>query len=104
METNEIMSLIPSLFAGVVLGTIFFGGLWFTVRIGLRSKKSGLIFVGSFILRTAIVLLGFYFMGDGNWKKILVCLAGFLIARLVISILTRKVGKPNASLAEDYRQ
>ena len=93
MKINEVISLIPALLGGIVLGILFFGGLWYTVRIGLRSKRSGLIFMGSLIIRMAIVLLGFYFVGGNNWQKMLVCLGGFLIARIVISLYTKKYEK-----------
>ncbi len=38
---NNTLGLLFSLFAGVLLGTVFFGGLWFTVRRGLTSQSAG---------------------------------------------------------------
>lgn len=90
MEWNEVINLLPALFVGGVLGVIFFGGLWLTVRKGLGSKKAGLIFIGSFIVRMGIVLGGFYLIGAGDWRKMLVSLGGFLIARIVITRFTKK--------------
>jgi F1F0 ATPase subunit 2 len=49
--------------AGVLLGAIFFGGLWWTVRKGVSSKRPALCFFGSLLLRTSIALAGFYFVG-----------------------------------------
>lgn len=85
---NEVVGLILVLLAGVILGILFFGGLWFTVRKGLASKRPVLLFSGSLILRAALVILGFYFVGANDWKRILVCLIGFMIARTVIKRLT----------------
>lgn len=90
MEMNEVINLLPALFAGIILGVLFFGGLWYTVRLGMRSNKSSVIFIGSFILRMAIVLLGFYYVGANNWQKMLACLGGFLIARMVITRIQKK--------------
>lgn len=90
MEMNEILNLVPSVLAGIVLGIIFFGGLWFTVNKGLNSKKPTLIFFGSLIIRMAIILTGFYIVGGDNWQKMLACLVGFLIARIVITNITKK--------------
>lgn len=87
---NEILSLLPAVFAGIVLGVLFFGGLWLTVRKGLDSKNATLIFMGSLIIRMAIVLLGFYYVGADNWQKMMACLGGFLIARIVITRITKK--------------
>ena len=45
---------------GLVLGAVFFGGLWWTVRKGVASPRPALWFVGSMLLRTGVVLAGFY--------------------------------------------
>ena len=90
MEMNEVISLLPALFAGIVLGFLFFGGLLLTVRMGLSAKRPTFIFLGSMIIRMAIVILGFYYIGGDNWQKMLVCLGGFLIGRMVITLITKK--------------
>jgi F1F0 ATPase subunit 2 len=79
---NEMAILTLSLLAGAVLGTIFFGGLWWTIRVGLGSKSPAIWFLGSFGLRTAAVLVGFYFVLHGDWRNSLACLLGFLAARV----------------------
>ncbi len=90
METNEMLSLIPALLAGIVLGVLFFGGLWLTVRQGLNSIKPYLLFIVSLILRMAIVVFGFYYIGADNWKRMIACLVGFLIARILMTFITKK--------------
>ncbi|MBU1565547.1 MAG: ATP synthase subunit I [Proteobacteria bacterium] len=85
---NETLRLVPALVAGVVLGVMFFGGLWWTVRRGFSSKQPGLWFFGSQLLRVSITLGGFYFVSGGHWQRLLVCLLGFLLARLVVMRLT----------------
>ena len=37
----------------------------------------------------SITLAGFYFVGHENWKRWLLCLLGFVLARLVVKRLTR---------------
>ncbi len=59
---NETLTLVLAWVAGVVLGAIFFGGLWWTVRKGVSSKQPALWFFGSLLLRMSIVLAGFYFV------------------------------------------
>jgi len=85
---NEIFSLALAVVTGILLGVIFFGGLWWTVQNSLGSKRPQLWFLGSFLLRTAITLLGFYFIGNGQWKRIMVCLLGFIIARIIVKRVT----------------
>ncbi len=92
---NEPLSLASALVAGVLLGAIFFGGLWWTVRQGVSSKRVVLWFLGSMLLRTCIVLLGFYFVLGGNWKRLLAGLLGFIIARLIVTRLTQVAEQPS---------
>jgi F1F0 ATPase subunit 2 len=86
---NNSLILALALVAGLVLGTVFFGGLWWTVRKGISSKSPALWFLGSMVLRTGIVLGGFYFVGQGDWHRLVVCLLGFIIARFIVMRLTR---------------
>ena len=85
---NEPLSLASVLAAGLLLGAIFFGGIWWTVRRGVASKYVGLWFLGSMLLRTSIVLLGFYFVLEGDWKRLLAGLLGFIVARLIATRIT----------------
>ena len=91
---NETLSLVLALGTGVLLGAMFFGGLWWTVQKGVSSKRPALWFFGSLLLRTSIALTGFYFIARGHWERLLVCLLGFVIARFIVTRLTRAVEKP----------
>jgi F1F0 ATPase subunit 2 len=90
---NDVPSLVMALLAGILLGGIFFGGLWWTVRKGLASSRPALWFLGSFLLRMGIVMVGFYYVGQGDWRRLVSCLAGFLIARFLVTRFTTKWGK-----------
>lgn len=85
----ELLTLTLSLAAGLLLGAIFFGGLYWTVRKGISSKQPALWFFASLLLRMSIALAGFYFIGRGHWERLIVCLLGFVLARLVVTWLTR---------------
>ena len=91
MTINETVVLLSSGCAGVALGAIFFGGLWWTVRSGVASKQPALWFSLSLVLRTSITLAGFYFVGGGDWKRLLSCLLGFVLARLAVTRVSRQV-------------
>jgi F1F0 ATPase subunit 2 len=86
---NEFLGLVLALAAGLSLGAIFFGGLWWTVRKGVSSKRPAFWFLGSLLLRMSLVLVGFYFVGRGNWQRLVACLLGFIIARFCVMRLTR---------------
>jgi F1F0 ATPase subunit 2 len=86
---NETLTLVLAGPAGLLLGTLFFGGLWWTVRMGVSSKRPVLWFFGSLLLRTGIVLAGFYFVSGGRWERLVACLLGFVIARFIVTLRLR---------------
>jgi F1F0 ATPase subunit 2 len=98
---NNLFLLVIALVAGLVLGAIFFGGLWWTVRRGVFSKSPALWFLGSMLLRMGIVLAGFYFIGRGNWQRLISCLLGFIIARFIVMRLTRTPIEPPHSTTKE---
>ena len=85
----DILIWIFAMLAGAALGGVFFGGLWWTVQRGAASPSPARWFIGSFVLRTAIVLTGFYFIGGGQLGRLGLCLLGFLLARVLVLVLTR---------------
>jgi F1F0 ATPase subunit 2 len=101
MTMNEFLSLALALAAGMLLGAIFFGGLWLTVRKGASSKQPALWFFGSLLLRMSIALAGFYFVSGGHWERLLLCLLGFVMARLVVTWLSRPPLKHHNSRAPE---
>src|SRR5664280_2249561 len=86
---NEIIYMILAFIGGLLLGTIFFGGLWLTVRKLVISKIPALWVLGSFILRVSITLIGFYYISSGSWQRLLICVAGFIIARFAVIHFTK---------------
>ena len=98
---NSIFILVLALVEGLMLGAIFFGGLWWTVRKGVFSKSPALWFLGSMLLRMGIVLAGFYFVGRGDWQRLVTCLLGFIIARFIVMRLTRTPIEPPHSTAKE---
>jgi F1F0 ATPase subunit 2 len=85
----ETLPLLLAWVAGVLLGAVFFGGLWWTVRKGLSSKHPALWFLGSLLLRTSITVIGFGLVANGHWERLLVCLLGFVMARHLVARLTQ---------------
>jgi F1F0 ATPase subunit 2 len=81
---SDIPTLALALGAGALLGTFFFGGLWWTVQKGTTSERPAYWFLGSLLLRTGTILAGFYFVSKGHWSGFVACLLGFLIARVIV--------------------
>lgn len=82
-----MISFAFALLAGVLLGSMFFAGLWWTVQKAVSSKQPGILFAGSFMGRTILALGGFYFVGGGNWSRLVACLVGFVLGRMLVKRL-----------------
>lgn len=85
----EALRLALASLIGLSLGAIFFGGLWWTVQRIFSSNQPALWFLGSLVVRTWVVMSGFYFVGRANWQHLPVCLVGFISARLIVTHFTR---------------
>lgn len=88
MLTGKVLILGLACIAGGALGATFFGGLWWTVRRGMASRRPARWFLVSLLLRTGIVLAGIYLVAGGRWDRMVACLLGFAVARLVVVRLT----------------
>ena len=98
---NETLTLALAFVAGAGLGMIFFAGLWWTVRKGVSSPRPALWFLCSGLLRMSVVLAGFYFVSGGQFRRLVACLVGFIIARVVVTRLTRSSGETQARPAQE---
>ncbi len=92
--------MLMALLEGALLGVFFFAGLWWTVRKIESTKQVALLFLGSMLLRTSVVILGFYFILGDNWQRLLAGLLGFVIARIIVTRLTRVAGQSKTIVTE----
>lgn len=85
-----------ALLAGGVLGAVFFGGLWWTVRHAASSPTPARWFLASLIVRTATVLAGFYAVAAGQPAQMGLSLLGFVLARAIVLRVTKPTPDPAA--------
>ncbi len=100
IASPDFSILFASAFVGFILGSFFFGGLWWTVRKCLNSTSPALWLISSLIVRTSVAVGGFYLIAttpvfyanaaNANWQPIVLSLIGFVLARLLITRLTTK--------------
>lgn len=83
-EPLQIAWFVVVFAGGIALGGLFFGGLWLTVRYVPKTAGGSLLLILSFVARTTLVMLGMFYLTARDWRAILVCVAGFLVARGVI--------------------
>lgn len=79
-----IMHIVLSIAAGVILGVFFFGGLWKTVNLIEDIKRPMLWMAGSFIIRSAVVMIGLYVLLQMHWLNMAVALIGFFMTRIIL--------------------
>jgi F1F0 ATPase subunit 2 len=73
----------------MVLGTMFFGGLWWTVNRALGATAPALWFGLSALARMAVVIGGLYCFARLGLPSLIACFCGLLIARGAVKHFTR---------------
>lgn len=92
---TNTLTLVLAGVAGLGLGAMFFGGLWWTLRKSLASEHPALWLLGSLLARMGLLLVGLYLVSGGHWGRLLAGLIGVIGARVLVLRLTRT--------AEDHR-
>lgn len=88
--TDALLAIV----AGFAVGLLFYGGLWWTVQRAAEFRNPTLLVLGSAGLRTAATLGVFYWVSGSEWSRMLMCLLGFLLARLAVTWATRLPSPP----------
>lgn len=91
---NWIFVLL-ALASGAVLGLLYFGGLWLTLKKIAKHQLSYWLVLASFLLRLALVLLVFYALLINHWAYMAIALVSFLMMR---QMLLARLGKPEKAL------
>lgn len=73
-----------ALTAGIGLGVFYFKVLWLTVQRLPRARRPWLLSLGSFWIRLAVTMGGFYLVMEDRWENLVACLVGFLLMRQLL--------------------
>lgn len=76
--------LIFSFLVGGVAGSLYFGGLWYTVRQLPTTSRPALLLLGSFLLRLTLLLGALHLLTSAHWSYLLSALVGLLLARTLL--------------------
>ncbi len=85
ISLDPIPGLALSAAAGAVLGVVYFGGLWMTLRLLQQVRSPALLVFGSFLARSLVVVAGFLVVAGPHWQRLVAILVGFLVARLILT-------------------
>lgn len=78
-----IKALLMAFLSGIGIGGFYFAGLWWTVRWLQSSRRPGLLASVSFLVRTGLSGVAFFFILGGHWERLLISLLGFMIMRSI---------------------
>lgn len=95
---SEWLILFLVLVAGAGVGVFYYGGLWLTVRHLPGMPRPGLVLLGSFAGRTLLAILAFLGITGGQWLRLVVCLAGFIVARFVVVRIGASAFRPDSEV------
>jgi F1F0 ATPase subunit 2 len=100
---DHLLTFILMYLLGLILGLIFFAGLWWTIQRGLNSTQPSLWFIMSMFLRTVTVLVGFYFVVQRGGGDLACCLAGFFLSSVIVTWSTRLPTQKQTSVLSEVQ-
>lgn len=81
---SSIFDLIAAFAAGLLIGSFYFLSLWWTVRRLPKARFPAVLTLGSYLVRSAVSMAGFYLVMSGCWERLLVSLLGFILMRFLL--------------------
>ncbi|MBD3270915.1 MAG: hypothetical protein GF384_00070 [Elusimicrobia bacterium] len=82
---NNALSMLLLFFTGIMLGVLYFGGLWLTIQLVASGGNRMRIAAVSYVLRLTVVgLCLFFILKTGLWLLIIPCLIGFVTSRMIM--------------------
>jgi len=93
---NQLLFMFLAFMAGIAVGLFYFGGLWLTIKRLPGARHPGVLTLVSLLIRLGVTLAVFYLVMAGRWERLLVCLAGFVLVRLVLVRRLGPVSSPSA--------
>ena len=95
---SELLGWFLGVLGGAALGLFYYAGLWFTLRRLPEQAHPALWVFGSFTLRLAVSMTGFYFIlgPDHNLPRLGVALLAFIATRVLLTRRLRPVVEPRS--------
>ena len=75
---------MAAFFIGIILGGLYFGGLYLTVQRIYKSKHPGFLMALSLLLRMGGLVAAFFYISMNGYIEILIALVGVILARFIM--------------------
>jgi F1F0 ATPase subunit 2 len=92
--TAFVPAVMIGLLVGIGFGTLYFGGLWLTIRRLPRARRPMHLLIMSWVLRMAVLLLGLGLIVRQDWRTGIGVLGGIGLVRLLITASGRSEARP----------
>lgn len=76
--------MVISFLIGLLLGGLYFGGLYLTTQRFNNAKSPALFMILSFVLRMGVLITGFYYLSKSGYKNILIGLLAVMLVRFLM--------------------
>lgn len=95
-----VIAVAVGLVAGVVLGLVFFGGLWWTTQRLATASQPGILVAASLLVRVAVLAVGLYLLAQVGSAALLAAVLGLLVARIGLTRLAASGRLPQPATPE----
>lgn len=82
--------MIIGFFGGIILGIIFFGGLYWSVNQLAKVRYPAVLMIASAFVRMGILLFGIFLLADNNIKNMLSIVVGIILVKVVMIFTVQK--------------
>lgn len=91
---SVLLVLLIIFITGVLVGLVFFWGLWKTVHKLNQVRYPAVLILGSLVLRFCLVLIALYLLAQkGSWEHLLVAAIGFALSGLLFIYRTQRINR-----------
>ncbi len=84
---STVIAVAAGLVAGIVLGLVFFGGLWWTTQRLATSSQPGILVSVSLLVRVVVLAGGLFLLAQIGSGALLAAVLGLLVTRIGLTRL-----------------
>jgi F1F0 ATPase subunit 2 len=82
------ITIVIGALSGLMLGVLFYGGLWLTIKAAKKKRQPLPLFAASFIVRSMVTISGLFLLARSGPASMLAAVAAMLLIR---TLLVRRI-------------